>query len=290
MGPSAVRTAGIDHLHLNVYDLTAAIELFTGLFQCQHNIPLYIDSVDGTNSMNSLGIDVIAPASEDGFYARMMKKAGGQGMSAAAFYVEDLDQATRHVASTGLRVISEIGFPEIERQTQFHPKDLFGMSLELAYLYPDAKQKMIALREKQAEQEGTTPTIPPQPGAVPSAGIHHVRLRVPSVEALDIAIQRFESAFECDWERMENGRAATSSLDVHLLVSDDGSQGIDGFGMAVPDLEQAVARAVEIGLRPVGPPDYLGDREKAMSLSPEDCFGLHLVLVENDEEREHRHH
>ena len=128
-----VETEGIDHLHLNVYEIEKAIELFTGLFECKHNVPLYIDSVDGMNSMNSLGMDVIAPVSPDGMFGKMMKRMG-EGLSAVSFYVDDLDDATQRIAETGIRIVSEIGFPEIERQTQFHSKDCFGMSLELVYL------------------------------------------------------------------------------------------------------------------------------------------------------------
>ncbi len=49
-GREKVRTGGIDHPHLNVYDIGKAIALLTGLFECKHNIPLYIDSIDGMNS------------------------------------------------------------------------------------------------------------------------------------------------------------------------------------------------------------------------------------------------
>ncbi|MFT5441932.1 MAG: putative enzyme related to lactoylglutathione lyase [Myxococcota bacterium] len=141
-----VQTGGIDHLHLNVYDINQAIELFTGLFECKHNIPIYIDSIDGFNSMNNLGLDVIAPASTDGIYAKMMQRMGGEGLSAVSFYVDDLDGATHRIAATGATIVSEIGYPEIERQTQFHAKDCFGMSLELVYLYPGAKERMAAMQ------------------------------------------------------------------------------------------------------------------------------------------------
>ena len=284
-----VRTEGIDHLHLNVYELSKAIELFTGLFECKHNVPLYIDSVDGVNSMNSLGMDVIAPASEDGMYARMMKRLG-EGLSAVSFYVNDLDDATRKIEATGICKVSEIGFPEIERQTQFHAKDCFGMSLELVYLYPGAREKMAAMQAGQAKDNDGKPHIESLPGAVATGGIHHVRLRVGSLEDLDAAIAKFESWFECRWEKAQDGLSATSSLDLHLVVSEDGSQGVDAFALAVPNLEAAAKRAKTMGLTRVETPGYLDEVAPALSYASEDCFGLNLVLVESDLQRVHRHH
>jgi methylmalonyl-CoA/ethylmalonyl-CoA epimerase len=285
-----VQTPGIDHLHLNVYDLDAAIQLFTQLFRCKHNIPLYIDSVDGMNSMNSLGIDVISPASEEGFFGSMMKKTGGEGISAVAFYVDDLDAATAHIRETGIRVISEIGYPDIERQTQFHPRDLFGMSLELVYLYPGAKAKMAAIQLGQAEQNGGRPHIEAEAEAVFSGGIHHVRMRVESEEHLRTAVGQFESWFEGDWIIAADGRSAISSLDLHVVVEEGAREGVDAFAMAVPELQKAVRRAEAIGLRKIGTPDYLAATENAVCFAPESCFGLSLILVESELEREHRHH
>ncbi|MFK7895289.1 MAG: hypothetical protein AB8G23_05615 [Myxococcota bacterium] len=284
-----VVTQGIDHVHLNVYQLEKVIELFTSLFQCKHNHPLLIEEVEGINSMNSLGMDCFAPASEDGIWGRMMAKTG-EGVSAVSFYVDDLDEATRFIEATGVRKISEIGFPEIERQTQFHPKDCFGMSLELVYLYPDALEKMLAMQQGQAADHGGQAYVEARPGAVKTGGLHHVRLGVKSVEDLDAAIAKFETWFECSWQQSEDGRSATSSLDVHLLVTDDGTQGINAFAMAVPDLDAATRRVDQLGFNRVDAPDYLLESERVVCLAPEHCFGLNLILVESERVRLDRHH
>ncbi len=284
-----VETAGIDHLHLNVYELEKAIEIFTGLFECKHNVPLYIDSIDGVNSMNSFGMDVIAPASPDGLYGKMMQRLG-EGISAVSFYVDDLDDATQKIEATGIRKVSEIGFPEIERQTQFHAKDSFGMSLELVYLYPGAKEKMAEMQASQAKDNGGKAHIESGPEGVPTGGVHHVRLRVKSAEDLSAAIEKFESWFVCTWTRAADGMSATSSLDLHLVVSEDGSQGVDAFAMAVPDLDFAEARAKAMGLSKIESPSYLDAVGRTICFAPSDCFGLSMVLVESGLQRKHRHH
>jgi hypothetical protein len=72
----AVETSGIDHIHLNVSDIQAAIERFTAILDCEHNLPLYIDSIQALNSMNTLGVDVFEPREEGGIAARQMARFG----------------------------------------------------------------------------------------------------------------------------------------------------------------------------------------------------------------------
>ena len=120
------------------------------------------------------------------------------------------------------------------------------MSLELVYLYPGAKEKMAAMQASQAKDNGGKPHIEGLPGSVKTGGIHHVRLSVKSIEDLEAAVAKFESWFECSWAIASDRRSATSSLDVHIVVSDDQSQGISAFAMAVPDLAEAEKRAAAI--------------------------------------------
>ena len=88
----------------------------------------------------------------------------------------------------------------------------------------------------------------------------------------------------------KDGRAAVSSLDLHLLVSDDGSHGVDAFGMAVPDLDAAARRAESLGLVEIESPAYLRDEGRVVSLSPSGCFGVSLVLVESAATRIRQQH
>jgi predicted enzyme related to lactoylglutathione lyase len=271
-----VQTSGIDHIHLNVNHIDQAIELFTGLFDCRHNIPLHIDSIDGINSMNTLRVDVIAPASKGGFFARNMAKMGGEGLSAVSFYVDDIDEATRRIEATGIKAISKIGYPGIERQTQFHAKDCFGMSIELVYLYPDAEKKIAAIKDGQAKDNDGALDIPCQPGAVEAFGIDHVRLRVNNLEQ---AVAHFSRLFECEWNVNSDGSAARSSLGMHLLLSDNGDEGVDAFGIRVGDVGAAKIRAQQLGMRIIEPPAYLASMNCAC-IAPSDCFGVSLVLVQ----------
>lgn len=270
-----VVTSGIDHIHLNVNEISQAINLFTGLFNCTHNIPLYIDSIDGMNSMNSMRVDVIAPASKEGYFAKMMQKMGGEGISAISFYVEDIDDATRRIEAAGLKAKSKIGYPEIELQTQFRASDSFGMSIELVYLYPDAEQKILAIKRQQSQDNNGVLEIQSETGAVKQSGIDHVRLRVKDV---DKAIALFSRLFECQWQQSIPGIAARSTLGIHLLKSDDGVEGVDAFAISVHDLAQAGLRAEQMGLSKIDTPAYLSD-ERCLCFAPADCFSVSMILM-----------
>ncbi|MFK8020471.1 MAG: hypothetical protein AB8B86_11915 [Pseudomonadales bacterium] len=270
-----VRTSGIDHVHLNVDHIDEAVELFTSLFDCEHNIPLYIDSIDGINSMNSLRIDVIAPGSADGFFAKMMKKMGGQGVSAVSFYVNDIKEATQRIEAAGLKVKSEIGYPDIELQTQFYAADSFGMALELVYLYPDHEEKIAAIKAEQAKENAGATQIYGKPGSVAASGIDHVRLRVNNVAE---AVALFSRLFECEWTTSIDGKSAQSSLGIHLLATDGGMQGVDAFGIKVSNFNAAIERASHLGLQFTPTPEYLSCGQYAC-LDPEATYGVSLVLV-----------
>ena len=273
---SKVQTSGIDHIHLNVDQIDSAIALFTGLFDCTHNIPLYIDSIDGINSMNSLRVDVIAPVSEDGYFAKMMEKMGGEGVSAVSFYVDDIDDATARIEARGIKVRSKLGYPGIELQTQFSAADCFGMSIELVYLYPDAEEKIAAIKADQAKNNDGATDIPCQPGAVAAFGIDHVRLRVKNVKQ---AMDHISTVFECEWSLSEDGTAARSSLGMHLLQNAKGEEGIDAFAIRVNDLAAASARVAQLGLRPIEKPAYLAN-DNCLCLAPSNCFGVSLIMIE----------
>lgn len=273
-----VTTSGIDHIHLNVNHLQEAITLFTNLFDCTHNIPLHIDSIDGVNSMNSLRVDVIAPASSDGYFAKVMEGYGGEGISAVSFYVEDIDDATARIEAKGLKHRSKIGYPGIELQTQFAARDSFGMSIELVYLYPDAEEKIAAIKADQAKDNDGETEIQSQPGAVASSGIDHVRLRVKDVTA---AVERFANLFESEWTFDQPTGVARSSLGIDLMpvANAEQKEGIDALGIRVDDLAEAAARVSTLQLQTTASPSYL-DSGTCLGLHPTECFGISLVLVE----------
>ena len=252
------------------------MELFTSLLQGNCIAPMFIDSVDGMNSPHSSGIDIMMPASEEGLYGQIMKNGVGEGIRAVSFRVDDLHEATRGGVEGGLRIMSQIGYPGIEDQTQFNPEDFYGLTIELAYLYPGHEQMLLDLNNERAKQEGLeTCYIDGKPGALACSGIHHACMRV---KDLDGAMANFSKAFDCQWEVHASGTAACSSTGLHLLQT-DGKEGVDSVGLAVEDIAAAKARVAELGLKEVPVPHYLSD-EACLCLDAAECFGVSLVLVE----------
>ena len=252
------------------------MELFTSLLQGNCITPMYIDSVDGLNSPHSSGIDIMMPASQEGLYGQLMKNGVGQGIRAVSFRVDDLPEATRCGEAGGLRILSQIGYPGIEDQTQFNPEDFYGLTIELAYLYPGHEQMLLDLNNERAKQEGLeTCYIDGKPGSLACSGIHHARMRVRDLEG---AMANFSRAFDCEWEVRASGTAACASTGLHLLQT-DGRECVDAVGLKVEDIAAAKARVAELGLRQAAVPEYLSD-ESCICLDAAECFGVSLVLVE----------
>ena len=90
----AIATSGIDHVHLSVTDIEAFIARFSSILDCESKIPLYIDSIQALNSMNSLNLDVFEPKEREGIAARQMAGFGGPGLTTLSMLVEDIDAAT----------------------------------------------------------------------------------------------------------------------------------------------------------------------------------------------------
>ena len=150
----AIKSSGIDHIHVDVRDLNKFIDLFTRLFECDHNQPLFVEEVQATTSMNNtFKLDVLQPNSPDSPIAKRMQEMGGEGVKALSFRVEDLEAAEAHARSCGLRVVSRVGYPGVMKQVQFDPADTFGFMLELVEYVPGHEEVIAEIKRKQRAGE-----------------------------------------------------------------------------------------------------------------------------------------
>lgn len=273
------QTTGIDHVHLMVSDIERAIERFTTILDCEHNIPLYIDSIQALNSMNSLGLDVFEPKAAEGIAGKQMARFGGPGLTTLSFGVEDIDAATSHIEGCDVRLMSRIGFPGVELQSQFHPRDCFGMVLELVQYVKGHEQVVAEIKAKQAKENDGRTGIPAKPGALTGSGIDHTHLRVGD---LDAARRWFSELFVCEWDEVETGpdgpRATRSSIGVHLVEAAGESQGLGSVAFGVDDFAAAEALAAKLGLRRLELADH-APGESCLRFDPDDACGLPLELV-----------
>ena len=155
----AIRTTGIDHIHVLVSDLNAFADLFGRLFEVEQNQQSEIESVQAFNSaMRFTGastspyLDVFEPSTPDGPVGRDLQRRG-DGVAVLSFGVEDLDAATAHAEACGLRVVSRLGFPGVMSQVQFHPADTFGFQLEFVTYEPDAAERIAEIQRRKATGE-----------------------------------------------------------------------------------------------------------------------------------------
>ena len=77
----AMKTAGVDHIHVLVPSLDRFLDLFDRLFESEHTMQSEIESVQGFNSTlrfhgatSTPFLDVFEPATEDGIVARELRE------------------------------------------------------------------------------------------------------------------------------------------------------------------------------------------------------------------------
>ena len=159
-GTEKIRTTGLDHIHIVVQDLHSFLELLGRLFESEQTLQSEIESIGAFNSQvrfpgGALApyLDVFEPSSEDSLLGRSFARTG-EGVTVLSFGVDDLDQATAHAETCGLRVVSRIGFPGVMSQVQFHPADTFGFQLEFVQYEPDAAERIAEIQRRKAAGEG----------------------------------------------------------------------------------------------------------------------------------------
>jgi len=111
--------------------------LMKQLFEIDASRIGHIDSIAAHNAVVRVGsvgsgqpfLDVFEPADPRSPIARYMAKHG-QGVSYISFRVDDIEAAAEHAARCGLREISRVGFPGVEKQVQFDTLELLGFNLE----------------------------------------------------------------------------------------------------------------------------------------------------------------
>ena len=81
----AIKTTGIDHIHVLVPSLDGFLDLFDRLFESEHTTQSEIESVHGFNSTlrfhgatSTPFLDVFEPASDDGIVARVSSREMGR--------------------------------------------------------------------------------------------------------------------------------------------------------------------------------------------------------------------
>ena len=131
----------LDHIAISVRDLDKAIKFFGDLLGTEFSEPRVVEEAGVIQVLDPLGIELVAPLTTDGPVAKTIESRG-EGMSLLSLKVPDLDEGIAKMESLGVRLVQIIKGPQ-RRAAIFHPKDSFGVMIEL--IEYKAKHPIVAL-------------------------------------------------------------------------------------------------------------------------------------------------
>jgi hypothetical protein len=142
----AIKTSGIDHIHLNIPSMDKFRDVMKQLFDLDATRIAHVDEILANNSSMRVSgadagqpfLDVFEPASPQSPVAELMQQHG-EGVSYICFRVDNLEAAAAHAARCGLREVSRMGFPGIMKQVQYDTMAVLGFHLELVEYAPGAE-------------------------------------------------------------------------------------------------------------------------------------------------------
>lgn len=116
----------IHHVTIMVKDLEKAGKFFADLLGTEFTDFCEMKEVDIRHLMSPLGIELVTPLSPDGAPAKTLELRG-EGLTLVGLQVPNLEEAAAEMKSRGIRQIGGIG----TSTALFHPKDLYGVLIEL---------------------------------------------------------------------------------------------------------------------------------------------------------------
>ena len=119
----------IDHVAILVQDMRAAEKFFADLFETKFAKLGETKELDIRSIMDPTGIEIAEPLLPDGVTARTLKNRG-EGLTLLSLKVSNLDEAMAEMKSRGIRQVGQIKHGGM-RATLYHPKDTFGVMIEL---------------------------------------------------------------------------------------------------------------------------------------------------------------
>jgi methylmalonyl-CoA/ethylmalonyl-CoA epimerase len=268
-----MKVDAIDHVHIFVKDIRKAMHLFGALSGSEYMEPMVFEQYGFQFSTNQVGLELNQPIGTDNPVAKAIANGGG-GLTTIAFGVKNLDQRIAEAEALGLKMVSRIGYPDMEDQAQFDPKDSFGTQIEL-----NERLKGYAALNRPVDAFHQS--------------VDHVRIGVRNLEkAIDFFMALTGSPFSSPVTSGE-AKVRTSinglGLDLTQPMSLDSAtarrlakrgEGAFGIALKVRSIEEGIARAQSVGLRLVSRASY-EDWYFEAQFDPKDSFGVMVEVVEN---------
>lgn len=155
----AIRTSGIDHIHLNVRDLKRLLGVMNQLFDTDTTPVSTLEPFGFFNATMQLAgadagqpfLDLFQPASDEGEVGQILRERG-PGVSYIAFRVDDLEAAAAYAARCGLREVSRNGYRGM-RQVQYHTIEELGFNLEFVEYAPGFHEELEGIKSRMRAGE-----------------------------------------------------------------------------------------------------------------------------------------
>ncbi len=119
----------IDHVSFMVRDLDKAKKFFGELFETDFLEPWTIESIDITETVDPIGIDIVAPLTPDGLTSKVLARRG-EGVSMVSFKVPNLEEGMAEMKSRGIRLLWHGRLADAEYAI-YDPRDTFGVMIEI---------------------------------------------------------------------------------------------------------------------------------------------------------------
>ena len=119
----------MDHIAIFVKDLDKAKKLFSDLLGTEFTEPVMVEQLGFRQTLEPLGIEFVESTSPDGPIAKTIELKG-EGVGLIGLKVPDLEEAVAEMESRGFRLVSRVEQGQL-KAAQFHPKDTFGVMIEL---------------------------------------------------------------------------------------------------------------------------------------------------------------
>ena len=143
--------------------------------------------MDVREVVDTRGLDLLAAKSSDGPMARIIEHRG-EGLASLSLKIPSLEEGIEEMKSRDIRLIHRGDHGDAAKWATFHPKDLFGVFVELVEYTPEN----LYLSACPQTSRGACTREAQEPPKIKVEGIDHVGIYV---KDLDRAVQVLEDLF-----------------------------------------------------------------------------------------------
>ena len=120
----------LDHVAIRVKNLKEATKFFSEVFGMDFAQLGETPAADARSVIEPMGVEIVEPLTLDGATAKAIEKSG-EGLSVLSLKVTNLDEAHAEMKAHGVRLVSKIENAGPYRAFIYHPKDTYGVMIEL---------------------------------------------------------------------------------------------------------------------------------------------------------------